>query len=490
MIIPRHRCAACAVFAAVLAGCVASSSIPSVRFANAPPVGVVDDRREVRRPPSNREYTSWLYYFDGVFFRQVDRALTVPRSRRAEGINALDEVPDSTWFTNRIGIRPLSPEELRRGPEGVGSPEPHTPWAIKSSKRGEAAGFVIEDARGEKFLLKFDRVGLPEAESAADAITSRLLWAAGYNVPEDHVVYVHRYDLVIAPGATWTDSAGHKRPLTPDDVEATLARSEIEPDGQLRGLASHFIDGTLLGGHPQEGVRHDDPNDRIPHELRRDLRGQYALYAWLDLADVKEHNTLDTWVTEPGRRGRHYVKHYLIDFGKSLGLMALSARDLRRGLEYRVDWSAMLDGLVTLGLTRRTWEGRPIPNLRGVGVYETQTFDPGAWKPHSQVYLPLLTADQDRQLLGLEDPDPVHARTDPRGGRRRPAHRSAGRALPRRYPRRAAASDGPLLVRARQSARCVPGRADSRRQRAVLRRSRVVPRTRLERRHELPDREL
>src|SRR5690606_12234662 len=223
------------------------------------------------------------------FIRRVTRALEVPRPQRALGVNALDEVPDSTWFTNRIGVRELSLDELRRGPAEVGSPEPHLPWTVKSTKVGGAAlGFIITDARGERYVLKFDRVGLPEMETGADAITSRILWAVGYNVPEDHVVYFRPEDLKLAPDAKIKDVFGNARPLLRDELERMLAGAEREPDGRLRGLASRMLDGTWLGGHPGEGVRADDPNDRIPHELRRDLRGAYAIFSWLDHVDRHE----------------------------------------------------------------------------------------------------------------------------------------------------------------------------------------------------------
>ena len=42
---------------------------------------------------------------------------------RAQNINTIDEVPDSSWFTNRILAHPLSPAEVARGPlEGTGRP--------------------------------------------------------------------------------------------------------------------------------------------------------------------------------------------------------------------------------------------------------------------------------------------------------------------------------------------------------------------------------
>ena len=38
-----------------------------------------------------------------------------PSGLRAKNVNTIDEVPDSSWFTNRIGVRPITNEELLRG---------------------------------------------------------------------------------------------------------------------------------------------------------------------------------------------------------------------------------------------------------------------------------------------------------------------------------------------------------------------------------------
>ena len=35
--------------------------------------------------------------------------------KHSVNINTLGEVPDSSWFTNRIGIRPMSEQELIQG---------------------------------------------------------------------------------------------------------------------------------------------------------------------------------------------------------------------------------------------------------------------------------------------------------------------------------------------------------------------------------------
>ncbi len=344
-----------------------------------------------------------LYQFDTSFYRPLTRALELPRPRRARGVNALDEVPDSTWFTNRIGVRDISLDELRAAPGGVGSPEPHLPWTIHSTKiGGKSLGFIITDARGLRFLLKFDPLGYPEAETATHVITGKLLWACGYNVTDDYIVKFRREDLVLAPGAVIQSPFGNSHSLDNGELERRLSMIQVEPDGRIRGLASAWIEGVPLGGHPAEGVRADDPNDRIPHELRRDLRGVYPIVAWLDHGDMKEGNTFDTWIPDPRDPRRHYVKHLLIDFGKSLGFFALTNGDPRIGHEYRYDWGAMFESLASAGTQDRPWANRPVIGLRGVGMFDAETFDPGGWKPATQAYVPILVADRIDKFWGAK----------------------------------------------------------------------------------------
>src|SRR5262249_40864461 len=71
-------------------------------FANVRAVTVVAARPDVPKPPKERQFWPDTYHYDGVFHRRFVRAMDVPRPRRALGVNALDQVPDSTWFTNRI----------------------------------------------------------------------------------------------------------------------------------------------------------------------------------------------------------------------------------------------------------------------------------------------------------------------------------------------------------------------------------------------------
>jgi hypothetical protein len=338
-----------------LVACGSAPPAGHLRFQNRTPVRVVNDRRDLPRPPRERKFWRVLERFDSRFHRRLTRWLEMRPVRRAANVNSIDEVPDSTWFVNRVGARELTVEEISRGPGQVGNPERHLPWTVIGAKEGGTAiGFTIEDARGERFILKFDERDHPETETGADVVVQRLLWAVGYLVPEDHVVYVRRGDLRIVP------------PLTNAEVDRKLAKVHVDPDGRIRGLTSRMLDGVPLGGHPRDGVRSDDVNDRVPHELRRELRGAYAIFSWLDHTDMYVDNTLDMYVEDRADPSIHYVMHYLVDFGKALGVQRLVNGAHRSG---------------------------SVP-LRGVGLYDTDGFDPADWHAQSPGYFPILDADR------------------------------------------------------------------------------------------------
>ena len=368
----------------ILASCASSSEPMAVRFTNAPPVAAVDDRRPVAQRPSHNLNLNDYDFYRRAFEGPVVRSLELPGHRRARGVSSLDEVPDSTWFTNRIGIRDLTPDEIRKGPVDDDGPEAHKPWTIHSTKPGgTAVGFVITDARGVKYLISFDDISRPEMETGTGVIVNRLLWAAGYNVPADSIAYIRREDLVIAPDAMIKDHLGIDRgPLDEETVNRKLSRAWRTPDGQLRVLASRYLAGESLGGSPPSGVRDDDPNDRIPHELRRDQRGLYPLAAWVDHIDLVQSNFLDMFVADPANPQAHYVVHYLVDFGKSLGAMSVTDSFIREGWNFSFDWHFLFRDLFTLGLMPHPWNDRTGPVPFGVSpTFVAQPFEPARWRP-------------------------------------------------------------------------------------------------------------
>jgi hypothetical protein len=370
--------------------CTNEPKFPVAHFAAAPPVTIVNDRRDVPKPPKERVAMQDRYALEVLVTRPVERTLDVPRPQRAKGVNSMDEVPDSTWFTNRP---PLTAEQVRTGPLTVDTPENHFPWTVTSNKFGGASdGFMVKDARGMKWLIKLDDIRFPEAATGADAVSDRLMWAAGYNTAEDEVVYFRFEDLVLAPDAHIKGRHGDNQgKLTIKKVREMLLHTELGKDHRYRATASRWLDGKPAGDPGGQATRKDDPNDRIPHELRRDRRGLKTFYSWIDIVDVWPGNFLDMWIAD---HGRHYLLHYLIDFDSSLAQLGSQEYDMRRSYTYRWDWPTMWGSLMSAGLISWDWEGRPRKTIRGVpALFTSVGFDPGRW--HCDLpYLPFQTADR------------------------------------------------------------------------------------------------
>ena len=71
----------------------------------------------------------------GISLHTVAEWARVASPREATNVNALDEVPDSTWFTNRHARQRMSLDELARGPNQAGkNPATSGPLVILSGK--------------------------------------------------------------------------------------------------------------------------------------------------------------------------------------------------------------------------------------------------------------------------------------------------------------------------------------------------------------------
>ena len=299
---------------------------------------------------------------------------------RAGNINTLGEVPDSNWYTNRHWVRRMSTAELQRGPGNTTPPDANGTWQIVGAKSdGITPGLVIEDRQKRRYVLKFDPPDFPEMASAADVISSKFFYALGYNTPENYIVHFRRDNLTIAEGIKWRDASGRKHPLTEGAVDEMLKPQPKDSNGAYRALASRWISGDLVGPFSYKGTRSDDPNDITPHENRRELRGLRVFGAWLNHTDVKQMNTMDALVTE---NGVHYLKHYLMDFGSTLGSDANFPKNVWRGHVYPISPGTLAaKQVVTLGLYMPAWLRAHYPKLRGAGAFEADTFEPESWKP-------------------------------------------------------------------------------------------------------------
>lgn len=300
--------------------------------------------------------------------------------RPALDVNTLGDVPDGAWYTRRHYYRRMSIDELKRGPGNSTPPSPHGAWRIISAKSdGFTPGFAIEDEHHNRYLLKFDHPGFPELASAADVIGSKVFYALGYYTPENYIVHFRREQFCVNEGVTWRDASGKKRALTEAVIDELLKDQPQAPDGSYRALASRWIHGKLAGPFNYEGMRTDDPNDIVPHEDRRELRGLRVFASWVNHQDTKSINSMDSLVEE---NGIAYLRHYLLDFGSILGSDGAHAKQPWSGHQYTIDNKAAAVQMVTLGLFVPRWARADYPKFTAAGLFDAWSFDPVTWKPN------------------------------------------------------------------------------------------------------------
>ena len=343
-----------------------------------------------------KTYVSPLYWdgVDSIVFRPVSEALGVVTSGEAVDVNSFDEVPDSAWFTNRIGLGWLTVEQLRLGackPDQLLDPD-HAPdgsWVIdKGKEEGSTGGFRIEVAGHGKYMVKLeDKDDHPERQSAASVVGAAIYAAAGYNTACEQVLYIRPSVLRLRPGLVARGNFSDPKPFDKAALDRLLAQSVHRGD-LVRVSASAWIPGHIIGPLRYEGTREDDPNDVVLHENRRELRALRVLASWIDRFDSREENSLDTWMADDRRRPESspgHIVHYQLDLSETLGgdwsAIGFVETSKRLGRSYIFDWSDFGQDLLSLGAPLRPWDRvHTTPGHELFGYYDVASFHPDQWK--------------------------------------------------------------------------------------------------------------
>lgn len=345
------------------------------------------DDRPIQQPP-DWEPNFWGHQFRDGLIEPLSHAFDIPdlilggadligadSDREAVNVNAHDEVPNSSWFTNRNHMRAVPLGDIRQGPGAPGLPT--KPWIITKAKQsGRTLGFQIKDADGGRWLVKLDPVGFPQLGAGADLISRTLFHAAGYNVPHNEPVRFRRDELVIDDDLR---SGKKGAPFSDADLDSILTGGAVLLDGQFCGFASLFLDGHVVGAPSMRHLRPGDTNDHYSHVHRRELRGLYVLCAWLNSWDMKDSNFLDLFVETQDSLG--HVDHYLLDVGASLGASAKGPKKPWNGFEHTLDLKWTLRRFLSLGFIVEPWR-RPEANsgIPSVGNFESAVFNPGDFR--------------------------------------------------------------------------------------------------------------
>lgn len=272
--------------------------------------------------------------FDNEFRRlPLYYANPVNLSRRLVGRPTRDrasapEVANSSFFTN-TDIPSYTPEYIAAEVESF---LPKPPLEITKVKDGGTSeGIWAKDSTGRLFIFVFDPPFAPEMTTSAEFIGSTLTRITGYHVPFTFI---------------WT----------------------------IEGTGNNLYDGrravgTIALDNFKGGWRY------ASFAGRREVRALQLVGAWINNVDQTEQNTGLT-IDDQG-----VIRHYVLDFGASLGSFTFRPQMARLGWTRLFDaWQQFSQPLYDAGIRRVPWEAPYRVHSPAVG-YFTANFDPDRWQP-------------------------------------------------------------------------------------------------------------
>ena len=338
------------------------------------------------REPVTQDVKTAVRYEPDLAYQTIENLFLRPGDpvvgQRAKNINTVDEVPDGAYFVNRAGRAPLTPALVARAANVDNGPAPGK-WTVVSAKSdGVTPGFTIRDARDQLWFVKFDPPGWRAMATGSEIVAAKLFWAAGYHTAEYHIGQLVPSNLAIGKDTRITPPGEMPRPMNQGDIEWLLSRADRDPDGSYRVILSKATPGRPVGRIRFHGTRADDPNDVVPHEHRRELRGYFVFAAWLNHVDAKGINSLSTLITE---NGRSFIRNYLLDFGSALGSAAVGPREGWEGYEALVEQPGEIGKRVlSFGFKVPVWRTQDYFESPAIGRLprDHSKWDPETWWPH------------------------------------------------------------------------------------------------------------
>lgn len=338
------------------------------------------------REPMTQDVKNAMRYEPDLAYQTIENLFSRPGDhvvgQRAQNINTVDEVPDGPYFVNRAGRIPLTPAIVARAANTSNGPAPGK-WTVVSAKSdGVTPGFTIRDSANQLWFIKFDPPGWRGMATGSEIVAAKLFWAAGYHTAEYHIAQLQPSNLAIGKDTKITPPGEMPRPMNQGDIGWLLSRADRDVDGTYRVIISKAAPGRPVGRIKFHGTRADDPNDVIPHEHRRELRGYFVFAAWLNHVDAKGINSLASLVTE---NGHSFIRNYLLDFGSALGSAAVGPREGWEGYEALVEEpSEILKRTLSLGFDIPVWRRQDYFESPAIGRLprDHSKWNPEEWWPH------------------------------------------------------------------------------------------------------------
>ena len=153
---------------------------------------------------------------------------------RALNVNTIDEVPDSSWFVNRIGMRSMSIAEIVRGANTFDPAEARRVGPVDDCERQGSRRVPTRvprasapGIRGRCINSKSIPTDHPRLATGAEFIGTLIYHALGYHVQDFYLIKVDPRNITISEKATIRDASGKRK--------VHLARSAEHPASGRQG---------------------------------------------------------------------------------------------------------------------------------------------------------------------------------------------------------------------------------------------------------------
>ena len=313
-------------FAALLVA--ACGAYRPATFADRPAVQFVHDDAPIPLP--SRQTFDEREHLSDVYLRRPLFDVVRPLDFGTGGdVNALDEVPPSTWY---------DPELTKRAPSGnVNAMPPSFPLiALDEAPATRADALVVGDAKGVRYELLTDAPSQPGLLTGAEALGALLLRSLGLRAPRAWVVGV--------PESTLSSNG----PQAKERLDAWLARKAAFVGGARRVSATLWPPGIDVGIANDFSLRRDDPNDKVEHTNRRTLRAMKIFAHWMGWTSFGVKSTRDVYVGAPGEG---HLLHFMVGSSRAFGTQDLQPLPIRDEQAGSLWWHLFTFGLAPIATT-------------------------------------------------------------------------------------------------------------------------------------------
>ena len=199
--------------------------------------------------------------------------------------------------------------------------------------------------------------------TGSEVVAAKLFWAVGYHTAEYHIAQLVPSNLEIGPDTKITPPGETKRKMHQGDIAWLLSRADREPDGSYRVIAARRRPAARSGASASRHARRRSQRRRPARASPRAAR----LFRVRGLAESRRCEGHQLAVVAHYRERPSFIRHYLLDFGSTLGSAAIGRREGWEGSSRSSRRGDIVKRALAFGLKIPVWRTRDFFESPSIG---------------------------------------------------------------------------------------------------------------------------